>query len=49
MDIVIRGKSVISDRLMSDNNDDIWLATDLPIGATTVTETTWGRTKATFR
>ncbi len=43
------GLSLVFDRHASDNNDDIWLATNLPLTPVVPTETTWGRVKARLR
>jgi TolB protein len=43
------GQSLVFDRHASDNNDDIWLATNLPLAPIIPAETTWGRVKAQFR
>ena len=42
------GLSLVFDRHLSDNNDDIWMATSLPLTPIVPTATTWGRVKAQF-
>ena len=42
------GLSLVFDRHVSDNNDDIWMATNLPLTPIVPAATTWGRVKAQF-
>ena len=42
------GLSLVFDRHVSDNNDDIWMATNLPLTPIVPTATTWSRVKAQF-
>jgi len=48
------GRSIVFDRYSGSdfptgNQTDLWIAADLNLGPTSVTETTWGRIKAMFR